>query len=64
MIGFSMNDSNENKDQRRQKFLNKQQKKYDLSEEQKFMSKSKKERKKKLEDIRGEELWEDWENQY
>lgn len=59
-----MSESNEEKDLRRQKFLNKNSKKHDLSEEQRFLSKSKKERKKKLEDIRGEELWEDWENQY
>lgn len=59
-----MNDSNDQKDQRRQKFLSKTNKKHDLSEEQRFISKSKKERKKKLEDIRGEELWEDWEDQY
>lgn len=56
-----MNDPND-KDQRRQKFQNKNVKKYDYSEEQRFISKSKKERKKKIEEIRGDELWEDWEN--
>lgn len=59
-----MSDDNDPKDQRRQKFLNKNDKKHDLSEEQRFISKSKKERKKKLEDIRGDELWEDWKDQY
>lgn len=50
------------KDQRRQKFLSKHDKKYDLSEEQRFVSKSKKEHKRKMQDIKGDELWEDWEN--
>lgn len=60
-----MNDQNDPKDQRRQKFQNKNVKKYDSSdfEEQRYISKSKKERRKKIEDIRGDELWEDWENQ-
>lgn len=57
-----MNDPNDRKDERRQKFLNKNTKKYDVSEEQKFVAKSKKERKKQIEDIRGDELWEDWED--
>lgn len=59
-----MNDPNDRKDERRQKFIsNKNTKKYDLSEEQRFLSKSKKQRKRKIEDIREEEIWEDWENQ-
>lgn len=58
-----INDSTDPKDNRRKKFQNKSVKKYDYSEEQRFLSKSKKERKKKIEDIRGEELWEDWESQ-
>lgn len=59
-----MNDPNDSKDQRRQKFQNKNIKKHhDYSEEQRYLSKSKKERRKKIEDIRGEELWEDWESQ-
>jgi hypothetical protein len=59
-----MNESNDRKDQRRQKFLNKNSnfKNQDFVEEQKFVSKSKKERKKKIEDIRGDELWEDWQD--
>lgn len=57
-----MNNPENRKDQRRQKFLSKFNKKNELSEEQRFVSKSKKELKKKLEDIRGDELWEDWDN--
>lgn len=57
-----MNEPNERKDQRRQKFLSKNSKKHDFADEQRFVSKSKKERKKKIEDMRGEELWEDWED--
>lgn len=60
------NNSDNNKDHRRQKFLNKSKlnsnKKNDYSEEQRFMSKSKKELKRKLEDMRGDELWEDWDD--
>ena len=59
-----MNEPNERKDQRRQSFFNKNNKKNDFAEDQdqRFISKSKKERKKKIEDLRGEEVWEDWEN--
>lgn len=59
-----MNSSdNNNKDLRRQKFFSKNSPKRDsVSEEQRFISKSKKQLKKKMEDIRGEELWEDWED--
>lgn len=51
----------ENKDLRRQKFVDKNYKKERISEEQRFISKSKKQFKKKIEEIREEELWEDWE---
>jgi hypothetical protein len=54
---------NNKKDLRRQKFLSKSAPKRDsVSEEQRFLSKSKKQLKKKIEDIRGDELWEDWED--
>lgn len=51
------------KDQRRQKFVSKNNtpKKDVISEEQRFLSKSKKQIKRRIEDIRGDELWEDWE---
>jgi len=51
------------KDIRRQKFVDKNYKKPKVSEEQRFVSKSKKQFKKKIEDIKEEELWEDWENE-
>lgn len=51
------------KDLRRQKLADKSYKKQKISEEQRFISKSKKELKKKIEYIREEELWEDWENE-
>jgi hypothetical protein len=52
------------KDLRRQKFLdNSQNKKSKISEEQRFVSKSKKQLKRQLEDMKAEELWEDWENE-
>jgi hypothetical protein len=54
---------NEKKDLRRQKFVEKNHKKPQISDEQRFISKSKKQIKKRLEDIRGDELWEDWEEQ-
>lgn len=53
-----------NKDSRRQKkIVDKNYKKPIISEEQKFLSKSKKQLKKRMEDIRAEELWEDWEDE-
>jgi hypothetical protein len=41
---------------------NKTRETYDFSEEQIFISKSKKSFKHKIEDMRNDELWEDWEN--
>lgn len=57
-----MSDSS-NKDLRRQKINQNQQKKEKVSEEQRFVSKSKKQLKKQIEDMRADELWEDWENE-
>ena len=54
---------NEKKDLRRQKFVDKNYRKPQVSEEQRFIAKSKKQFKKKIEEIREEELWEDWENE-
>jgi hypothetical protein len=51
------------KDLRRQKFVEKTYQKPRVSDEQRFVSKSKKQFKKKIEEIREEELWEDWENE-
>lgn len=60
-----MNEPDNRKDKRRQKFLSKNHSEKDnISEEQRYVSRSKKELKKRLEDMREEELWEDWKNQY
>lgn len=58
-----MSDSDNRKDLRRQKLNSKSFKKPKVSEEQRFISKSKKQLKKKIEHIREEEIWEDWENE-
>jgi hypothetical protein len=34
-----------------------------VSEEQRFVSKSKKQHKRKIQDMKAEEIWEDWENE-
>lgn len=52
------------KDLRRQKLADKNYKKHQISDEQRFISKSKKQFKKSIEEIREEELWEDWEQDY
>lgn len=57
-----MHDSDNRKDNRRQNLSNKYYKKEKISEEQRFLSKSKKEKKQKIEHLREEELWEDWED--
>lgn len=57
-----MIDPENKKEQRRQK-LSDTHKKEKISEEQRFVSKSKKQFKKQIEDMRAEELWEDWENE-
>lgn len=58
-----MTEPENKKDLRRQKLADKNYKKQNLSEEQRFLSKSKKQLKKKMEDIKADELWEDWENE-
>jgi hypothetical protein len=60
---FSMYDNdNTRKDNRRQKMFDKKFQKPKPSEEQRFAIRSKKEKKKQIEEIREEEIWEDWEN--
>lgn len=59
-----MNDFDNRKDLRRKKINSKNIKKFDLSDEDKFLYKSKKHIKKKKEEMRQEELWEDWDNNY
>ena len=56
-------DSDNSKDLRRQKLADKTYKKQIVSEEQRFVSKSKKQHKRKIQDMKAEELWEDWENE-
>jgi hypothetical protein len=56
-------DSDNSKDLRRQKLADKTYKKPMVSEEQRFVSKSKKQHKRKIQDMKAEEIWEDWENE-
>lgn len=51
------------KDLRRQKLTDSQHKREKVSEEQKFVSKNKKQFKKQIQDLKEEELWEDWKNE-
>lgn len=54
----------EDKDKRRQNLFHKNQKKFDISEEDKFLSMKKKNKKKELEEIEEEELWEEWQKEH
>lgn len=54
----------EDKDKRRENLFHKNQKKFSISEEQRFLSKEKKKKKKEIENLREEELWEEWEQEY
>jgi hypothetical protein len=56
-----MYDSDNRKNTRREKIVSKNFKKNKISEEQRFLSKVKKEKRQKIEHLREEELWEDWE---
>lgn len=55
-------DRERRKNKKKSNLQNKTKEPYEISEEQRFISKSKKAFKHKIEDIRSEELWEDWEN--
>lgn len=58
-----MSDSDK-KDLRRQKqILNRTKSKDQVSEEQKHLSRSKKQLKIKIKEIQADEIWEDWENE-
>lgn len=57
-----MKDTDNRKDSRRKSLENSQRSKRDVSEEQKFMNKAKKQLKKKIEDARADEAWEEWES--
>ena len=56
-------DNSEPRTNRKQFVGNKQKHKDNVSEEQKFVSKSKKAFKNKVKEIQVEEVWEDWENE-
>lgn len=58
-----MTEPENKKDLRRKKLCESPPKKEKISEEQRFLSKSKKQFKKQIEDMRAEELWDDWENE-
>lgn len=57
-----MIDPEKQKENRRQK-LSENIRKEKVSEEQKFLSKSKKQFKRQVQDLKADELWEDWENE-
>lgn len=57
-------DNKNRKENRKKNFLDKQKKHFDLSEEQRFLAKSKKAFKQRKLSIQEEESWEDWDNQY
>lgn len=50
------------KESRRKIFDNDFKTKIEISEEQRFLNKAKKQFKKKIEDVRAEEAWDDWED--
>jgi hypothetical protein len=58
-----MTEPDNQKDQRRQNIADKHYKKPLVSEEQRFVSKTKKQMKRKMQDIQADELWEEWENE-
>lgn len=55
-------DRERRKNKKKNNLQHKNKSQYEVSEEQKFISKSKKAFKHKIEDIRSDELWEDWSN--
>ncbi|NBU33507.1 hypothetical protein EB118_18130 [bacterium] len=57
-----MKDPENRKDSRRQSLQNHNRSKKDISEEQKFMNKAKKQLKKRIEESRADEAWEAWED--
>lgn len=57
-----MIEPDDQKELRRKKITN-THKKEKISEEQRFVSKSKKQFKKQKQDMRADEIWEDWENE-
>jgi hypothetical protein len=62
-IKRAMTEPENRKEFRRNKIKNSNKSKTELSDEQRFLKKSKKRLKQQIEDTRSEEVWEDWENQ-
>lgn len=56
-----MTDPDSRKEFRRNKIKNNHKGKMEFSDEQKFVKKAKHQHKKHIEDMRAEEVWEDWE---
>lgn len=59
-----MTEPDNSKNQRRDKFVDKTFKKEQVSEEQRFLSKSKKQFKRKMQDMQADEIWDEWEEEY
>jgi hypothetical protein len=55
-------DNKDRKENRKKSFFDKQKKPVFFSEEEKFLSKSRKAFKQKKQHLHEEELWEDWDN--
>lgn len=58
----TMDDFDKNDKRCRKKSFGKKKSDKDISDEQKFEHKSKKQFKHRLQDMKQQELWEDWEN--
>lgn len=56
-------DFREDKAIRKEKFESKKYGRFEQSEEERFHKQTKKHLKKRLQEIREEELWDDWENE-
>lgn len=59
-----MSDQDKKDIRRQNQFLNKNKQKPKVSEEQRYISKSKKQLKNKIKEIQAEEIWEEWEQDF
>lgn len=59
-----MSDQDKKDIRRQNQFFNKNRQKSKISEEQRYISKSKKQLKNKIKEIQAEEIWEDWEQDF
>lgn len=62
-MDFSANSDSSFKSNRRENLKNKQKKRSEISDQYQAFRKKKTELKKKINNIREEEIWQDWENQ-